>query len=263
MKIFDGSKVAGIKTISLLILVFLMFCQCKKKETLVSEMKIKEIKEEKAHVSQPEETINKDFILGKFDYKTDSSFAVVDQKYTSKTIYLKKVVIDSFIKMATAANNENVQLKIISGTRNFDEQKIIWERKWLIYKDLEPLQRAKKILEYSSMPSTSRHHWGTDIDINNLNNQYFQEGKGLEEYNWLNENAHKFGFYQVYTNEPTRTGYHLEMWHYTFLPLSKQYLKYYNEHITTEDIVGFEGCELASSLNIIKDYVNGINAKIK
>lgn len=162
-----------------------------------------------------------------------------------------------------AASKENIQLKILSGTRNFDEQKRIWERKWLKYKDLEPLQRAKKILEYSSMPSTSRHHWGTDMDLNNLNNQYFREGKGLEEYNWLQENAHKFGFYQVYTNEPTRTGYNLEMWHWTFLPLSKQYLNYYNEYITTEDIVGFEGCELATSLNIIKDYVNGINAEIK
>ena len=51
------------------------------------------------------------------------------------------------------------------------------------------------------MPSTSRHHWGTDIDLNSLNNSYFSSGKGLKEYDWLTTNANHYGFYQVYTDE--------------------------------------------------------------
>lgn len=90
MKILNVFKVASIKIGGLFILVFLMFCQCKKQEKLVSENNVIPNKIEIKPISQPEEMINKDFILGKFDYKTDSSFAVVDQKYTSKTIYLKK-----------------------------------------------------------------------------------------------------------------------------------------------------------------------------
>ena len=35
---------------------------------------------------------------------------------------------------------------------------------------------ALQILLYCSMPSTSRHHWGTDIDIHHYNgNSYFSE----------------------------------------------------------------------------------------
>ena len=82
--------------------------------------------------------------------------------------------------MVEAAEKEGISFKIISGTRNYFEQKAIWERKWQKYTALEPIERAKKILEYSSMPSSSRHHWGTDIDLNSLNNSYFNNGKGSE-----------------------------------------------------------------------------------
>ena len=93
----------------------------------------------------------------------------------------KAAARDAFNK----AKRDSIDLKIISGTRNFYEQKAIWNRKWNLYNNLNPIHRAKKILEYSSMPSTSRHHWGTDIDLNSLNNSYFNTGKGLKTYQWL------------------------------------------------------------------------------
>ncbi|KGL62278.1 M15 family metallopeptidase [Polaribacter sp. Hel1_85] len=214
--------------------------------------KAKEIVEVKA--------IDKNFVLGKFNYQKDTSFVKVDAIHASKTIYLQKEVYIAFIKMHEAAKAENINLKIISGTRNFYEQKRIWERKWKRYKDLSPIKRALKILEYSSMPSTSRHHWGTDMDLNNLNNSYFQRGMGAKEYQWLKENAKKYGFYQVYTSkENGRTGYNMEMWHWSYIPLAKEYLSYYNLKISYDDITGFEGSELAGELNIIKDFVNGIS----
>ena len=80
--------------------------------------------------------------------------------------------------MQRAALYDTIQLIIVSGTRNFKEQKAIWNRKWNRYNNLKSIDRIKKILEYSSMPSTSRHHWGTDLDLNNLNNSYFTSGKG-------------------------------------------------------------------------------------
>lgn len=66
---------------------------------------------------------------------------------------------------------------------------------------------------YSSMPTTSRHHWGTDMDINSVEPEYFESGQGLLEYNWLKANAHKFGFCQPYSpkDDGSRTqGYNLE-----------------------------------------------------
>ena len=203
-------------------------------------------------------------MLGKFNYKKHPKFVKVAEQYSSKTIYLDSTTYNAFTKMYESAKLENINLKIISGTRSFIEQKYIWERKWKKYENLQPLDRAKKILEYSSMPTTSRHHWGTDIDINALRNSYFENGQGKKEYDWLINNANSFGFYQVYTTKNNgRTGYNTEKWHWSYLPLAKQYLHYYNTNITYKDINGFKGSELAEDLNIIADYVNGISNKIK
>ena len=208
--------------------------------------------------------ITSNFVLGKFDYKSDSTFVKVDSRYTTKEIYLNYMTYKAFLEMSKKAKIDGIDFKIISGTRNFYEQKAIWNRKWNLYNNLNPIHRAKKILEYSSMPSTSRHHWGTDIDLNSLNNSYFNTGKGLKTYQWLKEHANSFGFYQVYTNKNNgRTGYNEEKWHWSFVPLASKYLEFYNSNIKTEDISGFEGSQLTKDLHIIEDYVNGIPNEVK
>ncbi|WP_066225464.1 M15 family metallopeptidase [Formosa haliotis] len=166
--------------------------------------------------------------------------------------------------MNEAAKADGIHFKIVSGTRNFNEQKAIWDRKWKRYQELSPIERAKKILQYSSMPSTSRHHWGTDIDLNHLTNSYFESGQGLKEYNWLQEHAHTFGFYQVYTSkEHGRTGYLEEKWHWSYLPLASTYLSFYNSNISYQDITNFKGSEFATELQMITNYVNGIAMEAK
>ena len=205
------------------------------------------------------EMLSQQFVLGKFDYKSHERFTKVNPEHSTKPIYIQSEVYYAFKRMCAAAKANGVQLVIISGTRNFNEQKAIWERKWTKYNYLQPLNRANKILEYSSMPSTSRHHWGTDIDLNQLTNSYFETGKGKKEYDWLVQNANSFGFYQVYTNkENGRTGYNLEKWHWSYLPLATDYLKFYNASINYDLITGFEGYHLAMAINVINNYVNGI-----
>lgn len=205
----------------------------------------------------------KAFVLGKFNYKEDIRFTKAKRLHSAKVLYLDKDVYHAFITMFEAAKKDSVALKIISGTRNFNEQRTIWEHKWNIYSNLEPVKRAKKILTYSSMPSTSRHHWGTDIDLNSLSNLYFSSGKGQREYDWLTTNANKFGFYQAYTTkENGRKGYNLEKWHWTYLPLASKYLKFYNNNITYDDIIGFKGDSLATKNKMISNYVNGLSKKV-
>jgi LAS superfamily LD-carboxypeptidase LdcB len=238
-------------------------CNTKQKETAKTEV-VEIVKDTIERVEKNNLNISKDFVLGKFDYKKDSTFTKINSEYSTKEIFLNKKVSNAFSDMHRAAKEDSINLKIISGTRNFYEQKAIWERKWKTYNNLEPLERAKKILEYSSMPSSSRHHWGTDIDLNSLNNSYFNSGKGLKEYQWLKTHANSFGFYQVYTDKMNgRTGYNLEKWHWSYLPLASQYLEFYNSNIKTKDIKGFKGSELAEKLNIIEHYVNGISIKAK
>ena len=209
-------------------------------------------------------SLTKDFIAGKVEYRIHELFTEVNLNHASKVIYLNKEVYHAFVNMFNHAKANGISLKIISGTRNFDEQKTIWQRKWNTYKNLKPTNRAKKILNYSAMPSASRHHWGTDIDLNSLNNAYFEKGQGKKVYEWLLKNANNYGFYQVYSDKKDgRRGYNLERWHWSYMPLASIYLSFYNKHMDYQDILGFEGSELAKKLNIITNYVNGISKKSK
>ena len=248
-----------------LILILMVFsCKKHKEESVLKTVESDAILvETNIHINEELKIdVSKEFLLGKFNYKTDSSFVKVPANYSSKTLFVKKVVCDSFVKMAEMAKKDSIHLTILSGTRNFNEQKIIWERKWKKLNGLNDTLKAKKILEFSSMPSTSRHHWGTDIDINNLNNAYFNSGKGFKEYQWLKNNAKKFGFFQPYkTKEFGRSGYNMEKWHWSFRPLSELYLSAYNEQVEYSDISDFLGHETSQKLLIIKNYVNGIDKR--
>lgn len=174
--------------------------------------------------------------------------------------------------MAKEAAREGISLKVVSGYRPFDHQKRIWEGKYngnrpVDGKNLaqvmpDPGERALKILEYSSMPGTSRHHWGTDIDINDLENSYFSSGKGLKEYNWLLKNAPDYGFCQVYTaKNGIRTGYEEEKWHWSYMPIAKYYLNAYIDNIQYADIMGFAGSQSAAKIEVIRNYVFGIDSE--
>lgn len=120
-----------------------------------------------------------------------------------------------------------------SGTRNFASQKGIWESKWhgamsvdgvRLNTIRDPMERARRILRYSSMPGTSRHHWGTDFDINELTVDYYTQGGGQTLYAWMLAHAPAHGFCLVYT--PGRSsGYQFEPWHWSYRPLSSRFLK--------------------------------------
>ncbi|MHA6279750.1 M15 family metallopeptidase [Salinimicrobium sp. CAU 1759] len=206
----------------------------------------------------------KQLLLGKFDYRQSGDFEKVDKKYADKPVYLNSVVYAAYREMHRAALKDGIDLKILSGTRNFEEQKKIWEYKWQKLESLSPVERVRSILEFSSMPSTSRHHWGTDIDLNYLENCHFEGGRGKAVYEWLVKNAARFGFHQVYTSqELDRKGYHEEKWHWSYMPLASRFLSLYNRAITSQEITGFAGSELADEIGIIQEYVNGIPAHLQ
>lgn len=209
--------------------------------------------------------ISADFVSGRFDFKTHDDFVRVDSQYANKEIFLHKETYKAFKAMADSALDDGITLTLISGTRNFNYQKSIWDRKWNNSTAESDLDKALEILEYSSMPMTSRHHWGTDIDLNDLNNSYFESGQGRKEYEWLKAHANDFGFYQPYTDKSLngRTGYNEEKWHWSYLPLASQYLKFYNQHISNADISGFKGSGLAEEIDMVNNYVNGVSDNIK
>jgi LAS superfamily LD-carboxypeptidase LdcB len=209
--------------------------------------------------------ITKKFVTGQFDFHNRNDFVRVPDKYSNKEVYLQKKTYHAFLRMADSARAAGIKLVIVSGTRNFNYQKSIWDRKWKNSDSTTDLGKARGILQFSSMPMTSRHHWGTDMDLNKLNNSYFQKGPGKKEYEWLKSHANDFGFYQPYTDKSIngRTGYNMEKWHWSYMPLAGPYLNYYNQHVTNAYISGFKGSGLAGKIDMVGNYVNGVSKKIK
>lgn len=229
-----------------------------------------------AHISEdiPTDTtltFSIDDLMGKIDPANDARFVALNTPFANRKMYLRTEAAEQFKKMHAAAKKEGIHLQVISATRPFKHQKSIWEAKWTGKRKVDgkllsptvkdPKTRAEKILRWSSMPGTSRHHWGTDIDINQLTNEYFEAGKGLKEYQWLTKNAATFGFCQVYSKmDATRPhGYQEEKWHWSYLPIASAMTQQYKAKIKNADISGFKGADAAPAIDIVGKYVLGIN----
>lgn len=156
-----------------------------------------------------------------------------------KDFKLHKDAARAYDDMAKAARKDGLVFYSASSYRSFENQKQIWNNKFTKLKSdgLDDSAAIERIVQYSSIPGTSRHHWGTDIDIvlqtpnmpeDPMLEEFFQEGQMYGElYRWLKANAESFGFREVYTNDPTRTGYAYEPWHWSYAELSIPFLKQY------------------------------------
>lgn len=211
-------------------------------------------------------------LIGKIKPSQDPNFVEADPEYALyPQIFLREEVYIAFIKMFYAALKDSINLSIVSGFRNFDNQRLIWETKWKGEKKVnettnanrisDPFERASLILSSSAMPGTSRHHWGTDIDINSVEVAYWKTQKGAKVYNWLKNNALKFGFCQPYSelDSVRKIGYQDELWHWSFVPLSQVYMRQYRLKVKYSDIKGFSASELAEKLSVIEKYVLNIS----
>ncbi|MAT90818.1 MAG: D-alanyl-D-alanine carboxypeptidase [Flavobacteriaceae bacterium] len=155
---------------------------------------------------------------------------------------MHKETAASFQRMKAAAAKENIAIEVVSAYRSFERQKEIFERKYADFTSdgLAPLEAIKKIIEYSTIPGTSRHHWGTDLDLIDANGSprpqsvlqakhFHGDGPFCKLKEWLNENAAEFGFYEVYTNNAQRNGFKYEPWHMSYAPVSIPMLKAYRK----------------------------------
>lgn len=188
-----------------------------------------------------------------------------DLELVGDSYKLQEEVNEAFIKMSSAALKDGISIKIVSAYRSFNAQLNIWNKKYTKYisQGYSPNQAINKIIEYSTLPGTSRHHWGTDIDIidgavrrpkNVLLEENF-EGTGVffKLKKWMDENAEKFGFYLVYPDTEGRKGFYYEPWHYSYKPLSKRCLK---EFLDKDVSRIYMKNDLKGSAYISKDFLN-------
>ena len=220
-------------------------------------------------IGQDTLTINLDLLLGKKEIIA-----------TTKEFNLLPQVALAFKAMQTEAKKDGIDLKVVSSFRSYAAQKGIWNRKYkrFISEGLTGPEAIKKIIEYSTLPGTSRHHWGTDIDLiegseivegDVLLEEHFHQGAYQKLHRWLQKNATRFGFDIVYTNDSLRKGFLYEPWHYSYAPLSKEFLKTYQEkeliYSIKQDstLLGKEFISPKFLENYYRENVLGINPILK
>ena len=186
----------------------------------------------------------------------------------------------AFVAMREAALEEGIEIEIVSAYRSYERQKFIWNRKFYsnAEKGISPKENINKIIEYSTLPGTSRHHWGTDIDIIDgkkpkegdllLEEKFHENGPYVKLREWMEKNANRYGFYLPYTDSPKREGFNYEPWHYSFAPLSipmlEEYLKLDLINLLAPNDLNGKSCIDEKFLeSYINENVLGINPKLK
>jgi len=188
-------------------------------------------------------------------YSNDMLLGMSELTLYNDSIPLTLKAGKAFVKMQKAAKKDGILLQIVSGYRSYDRQKSIWNRKFKTNKanGLSPKENIQKIIEYSTLPGTSRHHWGTEIDLIDgskkregdvlVAEKFHGNGPYVRMKEWMDLNAAKYGFYLPYTQNPDRPGFYYEPWHYSYAPLSIPLLKSYvkmdlNKVLITDGLEG-------------------------
>lgn len=169
--------------------------------------------------------------------------------------YLQPKVIKAFLGLQQAAKLAGFNLQPASTFRDFSRQKLIWNNKFsglrkvhddngqaIDLANLSDWQKCQMILRWSAIPGTSRHHWGTEIDIfdpdllpKNQSLQlepweYQENGYFSALADWLQHSAIQFDFafpFLKLSNKKIGS----EPWHLSYLPLAEQYQKSLNAEL--------------------------------
>ena len=215
------------------------------------------------------------------EINTEILIGMDDSRIVSDTILLEKETYSAFIKMKDAAEKDGIIIKLVSGFRDFYRQQMIWNNKYKKFTNefsLDGPTAIKEIIRFSTIPGTSRHHWGTEIDIIDKNfenekdlliSKKYEEGgifNSLKK--WMDKNSKRFGFYIVYDDDSNRPGFEYEPWHYTYKPISdlyqREFLKLNLKSIISKTKV--EGKEFIND-EFIKKYIDenimGISSYLK
>lgn len=114
-----------------------------------------------------------------------------------------------------------------------DRSKGVDRDKWIATPSKD---RLDIILKFSALPGTSRHHWGTEVDLNSTTVTDWKPGKkdSLADLDtWLQANAPKAGLIQSYT-AGRKGGYSEEPWHYSYAPIAMGLRERYNKEVNLD-----------------------------
>ncbi len=162
----------------------------------------------------------------------------VNSKYTTggKYIQLEEGACRAALEMLDAMAKDGItNVTITSGYRDYAYQQVVFDRHCKDEAAAHPAWSEQKIkdyvLTYSAAPGTSEHQTGLCVDLftsemeglwnygsETPNNPYDKGFAETEAFEWLCDNAHKYGFVLRFPEDKTSiTGYSYESWHYRYV----------------------------------------------
>ncbi len=156
-----------------------------------------------------------------------SDLVPIDPKYANEGKLVREEVKIWFEKLSNDAKNLGYKIIAISAFRDFNYQ----EQLYNYYAETKGQKEADLI---SARPGHSEHQTGLAVDVEGSNNNYNEFDKSIE-FEWMKNNAHKYGFILRYPkNKEKITGFKYEPWHYRYVGKEAANI-IYHKNLTLEE----------------------------
>ena len=148
--------------------------------------------------------------------RPDSLAAIPVPPATREGLRLRPDALDALLRMVSDAAAEGVELRVISGYRSYERQRVLYE---------DAVARHGAGQQWVAPAGASEHQLGTTVDFADAALRQVLEPGFAEtpEGRWLARNAARYGWVRSYTEaNRARTGYRPEAWHYRWYPPDRQ-----------------------------------------
>ena len=158
-----------------------------------------------------------------------SNLVNLSSKYSYNGQKLNSTAAEALTQMIDDMRDLGYTMWVVSGYRSEDYQ-------YGLYNYYVRTQTQKVADRTSARPNHSEHQTGLAADISNIQGA-IDHFANTDEYLWLKDNAHKYGFIERYPKDKEfLTGYDYEPWHYRYLGVEIA-TKIHDEQITYEEYV--------------------------
>ena len=159
-------------------------------------------------------------------------------------------VVTPLLQLKEESRRHGFDLCIASGFRSYQRQETIWNNKTsgktplldengrlLETRSLSSLQLIQTICYWSALPGTSRHHWGSDVDVYDKNalpanyklqmipQEVEKGGPFAPFHDWLDDYMNRSNdFFRPYDGDSCDVS--PERWHLSYHPVASTYQQY-------------------------------------
>ena len=152
--------------------------------------------------------VNKNYKL-KEDY-VPSDLEQIALDYATEEKYMRKAAKEAFERLSEDARQMGYQIVATSTYRSYDYQEKLYD----YYVQTKGQDYADSC---SARPGHSEHQTGLSVDVMGSNQDYDLFAESIE-FNWMKENAHRYGFILRYPSGKEKiTGFKYEPWHYRYV----------------------------------------------